>query len=54
MANYCYSTYRITGEASELDALYELMSRLEKEKEMVTGSDISLKPSTRKSPNIYM
>lgn len=33
MANYCYSTYRITGEASELDALYELMSRLEKEKE---------------------
>lgn len=33
MANYCYSTYRITGEASELDALYELMTRLEKEKE---------------------
>ena len=33
MANYCYSTYRIIGEASELDALYELMSRLEKEKE---------------------
>ncbi len=25
MANYCDSTYRITGEASELDALYELM-----------------------------
>lgn len=33
MANYCDSTYRITGEASELDALYELMTRLEKEKE---------------------
>lgn len=33
MANLCISTYRITGEASELDALYELMSRLEKEKE---------------------
>ncbi len=33
MANLCNSTYRITGEASELDALYELMSRLEKEKE---------------------
>lgn len=33
MANYCDSTYRIAGEASELDALYELMTRLEKEKE---------------------
>lgn len=33
MANYCDSTYRITGEASELDALYGLMTRLEKEKE---------------------
>lgn len=33
MANYCYSTYRITGETSELDTLYRLMKRLEKEKE---------------------
>lgn len=33
MANYCDSTYRIAGEAAELDALYELMTRLEKEKE---------------------
>ncbi|MBO5443911.1 MAG: hypothetical protein J5995_00985 [Muribaculaceae bacterium] len=33
MANYCDSTYRITGEASEINALYELMTRLEKEKE---------------------
>lgn len=33
MANYCDSTYRITGEASELDKLYNLMQSLEKEKE---------------------
>ncbi len=33
MANYCDSDYRITGEASELDALYNLMLQLEKEKE---------------------
>lgn len=33
MANYCDSTYRIAGEASEIKALYELMTRLEKEKE---------------------
>lgn len=33
MANYCSSTYRIGGEASELDALYNLMLKLEAEKE---------------------
>lgn len=33
MANYCDSTYRITGDASELDALFALMQRLDKEKE---------------------
>lgn len=33
MANYCDSTYRIAGEAAELDALYTLMLKLEKEKE---------------------
>ena len=33
MANYCDSTYRITGDASELDTLYALMLKLEKEKE---------------------
>ena len=33
MANYCDSTYHIIGEASELDALYALMTRLEAEKE---------------------
>lgn len=33
MANYCDSTYRIAGEASELDALYALMLQLGKEKE---------------------
>lgn len=33
MANYCDSTYRITGDASELDALFALMQKLEKEKE---------------------
>lgn len=33
MANYCDSTYRIGGDASELDALYALMQKLEKEKE---------------------
>lgn len=33
MANYCDSTYRITGEASKIDALYALMKKLEAEKE---------------------
>ncbi|ROS87174.1 hypothetical protein [uncultured Duncaniella sp.] len=33
MANYCDSTYKITGDASELDALIALMRKLEKEKE---------------------
>ena len=33
MANYCDSDYRITGSAEELDALYNLMLLLEKEKE---------------------
>ena len=33
MANYCDSTYRIAGEASELDTLYALMLKLSKEKE---------------------
>lgn len=33
MANLCDSTYRIAGDASELDALYALMLKLEKEKE---------------------
>ncbi len=33
MANYCDSTYRIGGEASELDALYNLMLKLQDVKE---------------------
>lgn len=33
MANICNSTYRITGEAEELDTLYALMLKLRKEKE---------------------
>lgn len=33
MANYCDSTYRIGGEASELDTLYNLMLKLQDEKE---------------------
>lgn len=33
MANYCDTTYRIVGEASELDALQSLMETLKKEKE---------------------
>lgn len=37
MANYCYSTYRLTGNSEDLDALYELMTSLEKEKENWVG-----------------
>lgn len=33
MANRCFSTYRITGEPDELDALYNLMLRLSMEKD---------------------
>lgn len=33
MANYCDTTYRIVGEASELDTLQSLMETLKKEKE---------------------
>lgn len=33
MANYCYSDYRITGDAAELDKLYLLMLKIEREKE---------------------
>lgn len=33
MANICDSTYRIGGEASELDALYNLMLKLDAEKQ---------------------
>lgn len=33
MANYCDSTYRIAGDASELDALYSLMMSLSEKKE---------------------
>ncbi len=33
MANYCDSIYAITGEASELDALFSLMFKLSSEKE---------------------
>lgn len=33
MPNYCDSSYKIAGEATELDALYALMQKLDNEKE---------------------
>lgn len=54
MANYCDSTYRIAGEASEIKALYELMTRLEKEKEHGNWVGHIVEALNEKIPKVFM
>lgn len=60
MSIYCDSTYRIAREASELDALYALMLKIEKEKyycplnHFKTDSKTNNKGFTSMSKSLYL